>query len=77
MKFLLALVVAAAISFTSASTTLVKRANPQGIDVSHWQGTINWNTVKANGVSFVYIKATEGTSECLLVIWFSTIVRTS
>ncbi|CAL1699500.1 unnamed protein product [Somion occarium] len=62
MKFLLALVVAAAISFTSASTTLVKRANPQGIDVSHWQGTINWNTVKANGVSFVYIKATEGTT---------------
>lgn len=31
--------------------------------VSHYQGTINWNTVKANGVQFVYIKATEGTSK--------------
>lgn len=31
--------------------------------VSHYQGTINWSTVKANGVQFVYIKATEGTSE--------------
>lgn len=31
--------------------------------VSHYQGTINWNTVKANGVQFVYIKATEGTGK--------------
>ncbi|KAI0697030.1 glycoside hydrolase family 25 protein [Cytidiella melzeri] len=30
--------------------------------VSHYQGTINWSTVKANGVQFVYIKATEGTT---------------
>jgi GH25 family lysozyme M1 (1,4-beta-N-acetylmuramidase) len=42
--------------------TLEKRAAPQGIDISHFQGTVNFNTVKANGVSFVYIKATEGTS---------------
>lgn len=31
--------------------------------MSHYQGTINWNTVKANGVQFVYIKATEGTGQ--------------
>jgi lysozyme len=31
-----------------------------GLDVSHWQGTINWATVKANGAKFAYIKATEG-----------------
>ena len=43
--------------------TLHKRASPQGIDVSHFQGTINWNTVASNGVAFTYIKATEGTSE--------------
>lgn len=28
-----------------------------GIDVSHWQGTIDWGTVKASGKSFAIIKA--------------------
>lgn len=32
----------------------------QGIDVSHWQLTIDWAKVKSSGVSFVYIKCTEG-----------------
>ena len=32
----------------------------KGIDVSHWQGIIDWNGVKADGVSFAYLKATEG-----------------
>ncbi|TFY79115.1 hypothetical protein EWM64_g4896 [Hericium alpestre] len=40
---------------------LEKRADPQGIDVSNYQSSVNWNTVKANGVTFAYIKATEGT----------------
>ena len=31
-----------------------------GIDVSHHQGPIDWNVVAAGGVSFAYIKATEG-----------------
>jgi GH25 family lysozyme M1 (1,4-beta-N-acetylmuramidase) len=44
-------------------TTLVKRADPQGCDVSHWQGSdLNWATIKSDGVQFAYIKATEGTS---------------
>ncbi|MGW8885819.1 lysozyme [Streptomyces sp. NPDC055749] len=34
----------------------------QGIDVSHWQGAINWGSVKAAGIDFAYMKATEGTS---------------
>lgn len=38
-------------------------AAPKGIDISHFQGTVNFNTAKANGVEFVYIKATEGTSQ--------------
>jgi lysozyme len=33
-----------------------------GLDVSHWQGTINWATVKSQGAKFAYIKATEGTT---------------
>lgn len=31
-----------------------------GIDVSHHQKTINWDTVKGQSIAFAYIKATEG-----------------
>jgi len=31
-----------------------------GIDVSHWQGDINWNSVHNSGNSFAFVKATEG-----------------
>jgi GH25 family lysozyme M1 (1,4-beta-N-acetylmuramidase) len=34
----------------------------KGIDVSHYQGTINWASVKSAGINFAYIKDTEGTS---------------
>ncbi|MBN3929707.1 lysozyme [Streptomyces verrucosisporus] len=34
----------------------------QGIDVSHWQGAINWTSVRNSGIQFAWIKATEGTS---------------
>jgi lysozyme len=30
-----------------------------GIDVSHWQGEIDWQAVKADGVRFVFAKATQ------------------
>jgi lysozyme len=33
-----------------------------GIDVSHHNGLIDWNLVKASGVKFAYLKATEGDS---------------
>ena len=32
-----------------------------GIDVSKWNGDIDWQTVKKSGVSFAFLKATEGT----------------
>ncbi len=31
-----------------------------GIDVSHYQGRIDWHTVSEQGVDFVFVKATEG-----------------
>lgn len=31
-----------------------------GIDISRWQGNIDWNQVRQSGVSFAFIKATEG-----------------
>ena len=41
--------------------SVVKRAYPLGIDVSSHQPNVNWTAVAANGISFAYIKATEGT----------------
>lgn len=32
----------------------------QGIDVSHYQGTVNWSSVKNAGILFAYAKATDG-----------------
>ena len=34
--------------------------NAQGIDVSQFQGEINWAEVHAAGMAFAFIKATEG-----------------
>ncbi|MEI7035125.1 lysozyme [Streptomyces pratensis] len=42
--------------------TAMDTSGVQGIDVSHWQGAINWGSVKAAGIDFAYMKATEGTS---------------
>lgn len=33
-----------------------------GVDVSHYQGEIDWNALREQGVRFAYIKATEGSS---------------
>ena len=32
----------------------------KGVDVSHYQGEIDWQALRAGGVRFAYIKATEG-----------------
>ncbi len=34
----------------------------KGIDVSHHQGEIDWQALRASGIRFAYIKATEGAS---------------
>ncbi|WP_339200428.1 GH25 family lysozyme [Paenibacillus sp. FSL P2-0322] len=39
-----------------------KKGNAQGIDVSHHQGNIDFKKVAADGISFVFIKATQGQS---------------
>jgi GH25 family lysozyme M1 (1,4-beta-N-acetylmuramidase) len=36
-------------------------SGPLGLDVSSFQGAVNWSTVAANGGKFAYVKATEGT----------------
>ncbi|HET9381954.1 MAG TPA: GH25 family lysozyme [Streptomyces sp.] len=37
-------------------------ANPMGVDISHYQGSINWSAVRNAGIEFAWMKATEGTS---------------
>lgn len=44
-----------------ASPVAEKRA--RGVDVSHFQGVIDWAAVAASGVAFAYVKATEGVTE--------------
>jgi len=31
-----------------------------GIDISRWQGDVDWNAVRNDGISFAWLKATEG-----------------
>ncbi len=45
-----------------------------GIDISKYQGTIDWRQVRRSGVSFAYIKATEGGDhhdETFLINWLA------
>ena len=39
-----------------------EKGNAQGIDVSRYQGKIDWKVVKADGISFAFIKASQGKS---------------
>src|SRR5246127_306961 len=43
-------------------TSGVQNTTILGIDVSSYQGTINWTQVKAAGYTFAWAKATEGTT---------------
>ncbi|MDT0343078.1 lysozyme [Streptomyces litchfieldiae] len=44
------------------SLTPFDTSGVQGVDVSHWQGTINWTSVRSSGIQFAWMKATEGTT---------------
>ncbi|MDI5962278.1 GH25 family lysozyme [Streptomyces sp. SL13] len=50
------------LQLNTPGTVTPDAANPPGIDVSHYQGSINWSSVKAAGIQFAYIKATESTT---------------
>ena len=52
---------AAAVLTTSIAATPVMAQRPLGIDVSAYQGSINWSSVHSDGVIFAFAKATEGT----------------
>ncbi|KAF8638169.1 hypothetical protein AX17_002392 [Amanita inopinata Kibby_2008] len=56
------LALASALSALANPIILDKRANPLGIDISNYQPSVDFNAARANGIEFVYIKATEGTT---------------
>ncbi len=43
-----------------SATTEPPAAGTRGIDVSHFQGEIDWTSVAGSGIEFVFLKATEG-----------------
>ncbi|KQV10493.1 glycosyl hydrolase [Rhizobium sp. Root1203] len=45
------------INFGSSSP---RKLAVHGVDVSRWQGDIDWQTLQTQGANFVYIKATDG-----------------
>ena len=48
--------------FSLAPTPPPPGSRLEGIDVSHWQGTINWASVAGAGKAFAILKATESTT---------------
>jgi GH25 family lysozyme M1 (1,4-beta-N-acetylmuramidase) len=52
-------------AFTPPTYAMESRSdlNLKGIDVSHWDGPIDWFKVSSNGVKFAYLKASEGTTK--------------
>ncbi len=46
----------------TVTVTFTLDGEVSGIDVSHWQGDIDWNAVYDDGYKFAFCKATEGTS---------------
>lgn len=42
------------------ATTASSNQIYNGIDVSNWQGYIDYNSVKNNGIDIVYIKSSQG-----------------
>ncbi len=59
---LLTLIIATLISTQKIAASIGSKYAIQGVDVSHYQGDISWNVLEEQGISFAYIKATEGSS---------------
>jgi GH25 family lysozyme M1 (1,4-beta-N-acetylmuramidase) len=59
---LFAVVAIALIALLSASASAAATAQAKGVDVSNWNGAINWAKVAGAGYKFAFGKATEGTA---------------
>jgi GH25 family lysozyme M1 (1,4-beta-N-acetylmuramidase) len=59
---LLAVLVIALAALLSASASRAATSRVKGVDVSNWNGAINWTKVAGAGYRFAFAKATEGTA---------------
>jgi len=60
LKIFIITLLLAFLPLTSFATTLSGNEIYDGIDVSNWQGYINYNEVKNSGIDIVYIKSSQG-----------------
>lgn len=70
--FLLLAIFAACMAGRYITPLLAGGYSIRGVDVSHYQGEIDWQELAAQDISFAYIKATEGTTytdECFKKNW--------
>ena len=58
MRFLFVIIPALILAWVL--TTHPRSGPVEGIDVSHWQGDVDWKTVRESGIDFVFLKSTEG-----------------
>lgn len=55
-------VVAPTSASAKAATTLAATSSVEGMDVSKWNGSVNWSSHYSAGRRFAWVKATEGTA---------------
>lgn len=56
------------------NTFFARKYEIQGVDISHYQGQIDWQTLQKQNIDFAFIKATEGSSHvdaCFSQNWAS------
>jgi len=51
-----------AVGSSASASTVCGDTSVKGMDVSHYDGTIDWPTAHAAGIDFAFAKATEGTT---------------
>lgn len=51
----------AAFRQTQGQTVCAAGGTVRGVDVSEWQGNINWGQVAASGIAFAYVRVSDGT----------------
>ena len=61
-KALIVMTVLVALGLGPSGVLQAAAASAKGIDVSEFQGTINWSQVATSGITFAYIRAGDGTN---------------
>ncbi|MFT5168011.1 MAG: lysozyme [Saprospiraceae bacterium] len=60
MKYITAILIASLILSCNTVTERMPYYEVHGIDVSHYQSIVNWDTIAVQKIDFVFVKATEG-----------------